>query len=47
MPMCFEGFKHTDLETREDFGCASRKKDRLASSQKINSGGFMVLQKLC
>lgn len=47
LPMYFGGFEHTDLEAREDSGYASRrKKDRLASFQKINSGGFIVLLKL-
>lgn len=46
--MYFWGFEHTALETKEDFGYASRrKKDRLASFQKINIGGFMILLKLC
>lgn len=48
--MYFGGFEHTDLETREDFGYASRrKKDRVACFQKIDSCAKIVLkpQKLC
>lgn len=48
LPMHFVGFEYPNLDTREDFGYVSRrKKDRLASFQKMNSDGFMVLLKLC
>lgn len=47
LPMYLGGFEHTDLDSKEDFGYALRKKkDRLASFQKIKSDGFMVLLKL-
>lgn len=48
--MYFGGFEHTNLEAREDFGYASRrKKDRLAYFQKIDSCAKTVLKplKLC